>query len=366
MRITIEKIISSGDGIGWGDGKTYFVPGVLPGETVEITDAERVRRAYRANRFTVVEPAVGRREPACPLFGRCGGCSFLHMVPSLQRKVKEGIVAEFFRQNGRSLPVEPRFVSVGEFGLRTRAKVHICGGRPAFNRRASHELLPFDDCPLLHPGLSAVIRADAAHRPDGEVHYEYASQDGAWSPRDAAVVKVVAGERFRVSRGSFFQASEEGAAALAALVGELFDEVRPARLLDLFCGVGLFSLFAERRGCAVTGMELSMSAADDFGANLGPAARFIAADLDRAAELPDADLIVVDPPRTGLSPSLIRNIAGHAARDLCYVSCDGATFVRDLGLLERQGRFALIDLAIVDQFPATRHIELVARLRRET
>ncbi len=366
MRITIEKIISSGDGIGWGAGKTYFVPGTLPGETVEIIAAQRMRRAFRVTTFNVLEPSPHRREPACPLFGICGGCSFLPMAYPLQQEVKRGIVGEFFRQNGRELTVTPRFVSVGEFGLRTRAKVHIAAGKPAFNRRASHELVAFDECPLLHPGLNEIIRHDAVTRPDGAVQYEYGPASGGWSPRDAAVEKLVKGVRFRVSRGSFFQASEEGAAVLVTLIGELLDELHPARVLDLFCGVGLFSLFAARRGSLVTGIELSENAAQDFAANLGDAARFIRADLGREVRLPDADLIIVDPPRTGLPPDLIPAIAAASIRDLCYVSCDGATFVRDLGHLERQGRFSLAGLAIVDQFPATRHLELVAHLRRET
>lgn len=366
MRVTIEKIISSGDGIGWAEEKTYFVPGTLPGETVEITAVEPVRRAFRATAFTVLQKAEGRREPVCPLFGRCGGCSFLHMDYPLQQRVKEGIVAEFFRQNGAQLTVAPQWVSVGELGLRTRAKVRIVGGRPAFRRRGSHEDVPFCVCPLLHPGLNEVLRADAAARSGGEIAYEYAPQDGGWTPRDAAVVKVVGGERFRVSRGSFFQASEEGAAALAALFGELLGRLRPARVLDLFCGAGLFSLFAARRGCAVTGMEQSERAAADFAVNLGGAARFVRADLDRVDALPAADLIVVDPPRTGLSPQLVAALSAAPANELCYISCDGATFVRDLGYLERQGRFTLDALTIVDQFPATRHLELFARLRRET
>jgi len=366
LRITIEKIISSGDGIGWGDGKTYFVPGVLPGETVEIRATERMRRAFRATDFRIVTPSADRCEPACPLFGRCGGCDFLHMNTVAQERVKRGIVADFFHQNGRPLSVEPRFVNIGQFGLRTRAKVHIVGGHPAFTRRASHELVPFAECPLLHPGLNKIIHADAATRSEGTVYYEFAPGSGDWSPRAAVVVKVVKGEQFRVSRGSFFQASEEGASALVTLFGELLNELRPSRVLDLFCGVGLFSLFAARRGATVTGMELSEKAGEDFAANLGGKAQFIQADLGHEVRLPPADLIVVDPPRTGLPPDLIPSITATSARELCYVSCDGATFVRDLGRLELQGRFTLVDLTIIDQFPATHHMELVARLRRET
>jgi 23S rRNA (uracil1939-C5)-methyltransferase len=217
-------------------------------------------------------------------------------------------------------------------------------------------LVCFDRCPLLHPGLNEVLVRDAATRPDGECHYEYAPADGAWSPAVEAVEKVVAGERFRVSRGSFFQASEEGAAALVTLFEEVLRGVEPRRVLDLYCGVGLFSRIALRHGSAVTGIELSETAQRDFAANLGDSVPFIRADIGRLARLPDAELIVVDPPRTGLDPAALNAICRSTARDLWYVSCDGPTFVRDLLCLEKEGRFTLRTLAIIDQFPDTRHL----------
>jgi len=359
--VTIRKIISSGEGIGWSDGATFFVPFVIPGETVEVTDAVPARRAFRATAFSVIEPSPLRRTPPCALFGRCGGCAFLHMPYDLQREVKLSMMGEFFRQNGRGLPGTPRWVALGEMGLRSRAKVHVAGGRPAFRERLSHETVPFDTCPLLHPGLDAVIREDAARRPEGEVQYEYAPAGGGWTPRDPFVVKVVSGEPFRVSCGSFFQASEEGAAALAAQVAEVVRAVRPAAVLDLFCGAGLFSRFALKEGCSVAGLDIA--AAEDFAVNV-PGGRSRQADLSRPVALPPADLVVADPPRAGMAPALVEAIARHPAQHLCYVSCDGATFVRDLLRLERRGGFVMKDLAVVDQFPATRRIELVAHLVR--
>ncbi len=364
--VTIGKIISSGEGIGWSDGVTYFVPGVIPGETVEILAARPVRRARRAAEFRVVEPSPLRREPPCPLFGRCGGCDLLHMPYELQRETKLLILRDLFGQQKATLAVEPAFIPLPEFGLRTRTKVRILDGLPTFSRRASHERIPFDRCPLIHPALNGIIRADAAERKSGEVFYEYAPLSGGWSPRDPAVEKRVKGETFRVSRGSFFQASEEGASALVDLLESALDEERPATMLDLFCGVGLFSRFAARRGVAVIGMELSESAAGDFTANLGGGARFVRADLEHDTGLPDADLVVADPPRTGLPECLAAAIASSGAGTVLLLSCDAATFVRDLERLRRAGRFAPRSLTVVDQFPATRHLEVAALLKRET
>jgi len=362
--ITIQKIISSGDGIGWGDGKTFFVPRVIPGETVEVCTVAPLRRALFVTDFRIVEASPLRQEPCCPLFGRCGGCSFLHIPYPLHRQIKQGILEEFFRQQGEHVSVPVTTIEVGTFRLRSRAKVHITAGRAAFSRRATHELVPFDDCPLLHEGLNAVIREDTPTRDDGTLHYEYASRSGQWSPRDPVVEKVVAGELFRVSRGSFFQASEEGAAALVALLEEIIRTVRPSVVLDLFCGVGLFSRFAARAGCDVIGIDLN--AGDDFAVNV-PGGRFLQRDLTRSLSLPSADLIVADPPRVGMVPPLIEAIARHSASHLCYVSCDGATFVRDVVRLARRGRFLLRSMTLVDQFPFTARIEVVAHLvRRET
>lgn len=361
MLITIQKIVSSGDGIGWGDGKTFFVPRVIPGETVDIRSVVPLRRALLATDFRVVGPSPLRQDPPCSLFGRCGGCSFLHIPYPFHLEIKQRILEEFFRQQGERLPVPIITVKIGDFRLRSRAKVQITAGRPAFSQRSGHDLVPFDDCPLLHEGLVAVIREDAPMRADGPLHYEYAPQSGGWIPRDTSVEKVVAGEPFRVSRGSFFQASEAGATALVSLVERVIQVVKPSRVLDLFCGVGLFSRFAVRAGCAVTGIDLG--AGDDFAVNV-PSGRFLQGDLSRPFPLPPADLIIADPPRAGMVPSLIESIARHPASHLCYVSCDGATFVRDVGRLARRGRFLLRSLTLVDQFPFTARIEIVAHLVR--
>lgn len=364
--VTIGKVLSSGEGIGWSGDATYFVPGVIPGETVEILADRPVRRSRRATEFRVVEPSSLRRESPCPLFGRCGGCDLLHMPYDLQRDTKLAILKDLFRQQKVALDIDPQFVPLPEFGLRTRTKVRVVDGRPTFSRRASHERIPFDRCPLLHPALNDIVRTDAAQRKSGEVSYEYAPFSGNWSPRDAAVEKRVKGEVFRVSRGSFFQASEEGASALIDILEKTLDAERPATMLDLFCGAGLFSRFALRRGIAVTGIELSESAARDFEANLGGAARFIHADLDRDRELPRAELVVADPPRTGLPESVSKAIASSGAGTVLLISCDAATFVRDTERLRRTGHFALRSLSVIDQFPATRHIEVAALLKRET
>jgi len=364
--VTIRKIISSGEGIGWSDGVTYFVPGVIPGETVEILADRPVRRARRATDLRVVEPVPLRKEPPCPLFGRCGGCDLLHMPYELQRETKLSILKDLFHQQKVQLAIEPQFVPLPEFGLRTRTKVRILDGLPTFSRRASHERIPFDRCPLIHPALNDIVRTDAAARKGGEISYEYAPRSGGWSPRDPMVEKWVKNESFCVSHGSFFQASEEGASALVDLLERTLDEERPATMLDLFCGVGLFSRFAARRGVTVTGVELSESAAADFTANLGNGARFVRADLERDTELPDADLVVADPPRTGLPERLATAIVSSGAGTVLLVSCDAATFVRDTERLRRAGRFTLRSLTIVDQFPATRHLEVAALLKRET
>jgi len=210
--------------------------------------------------------------------------------------------------------------------------------------------------------VAAVIRDDAPHREDGELRYEYAPRSGGWIPRDRAVEKVVAGEVFRVSQGSFFQSSEQGAGALADMVSGCIRRSGAAAVLDLFCGVGLFSRFAAKEGCAVTGIDIA--SAEDFATNV-PGGRFLKGDLSRPMSLPPVDLIVLDPPRAGAAPSLIEAISRNPARDICYISCDGATLVRDIGRLARHGRFLLMSLSIVDQFPFTPRLELVAHLTRE-
>jgi len=157
MNLKIEKIISSGDGIGWTDGKTFFAPYTIPGEEIRILKAKKDRSFYRVEQFELISESKWRRDAVCPSFGLCGGCMFLHVDYEYQKEIKKSILKELFAQKKLKAPDEIEFISPGEFGVRTRAKVTVEKNKPSFKKRFSHKNIPFDNCPLIHPELNKII-----------------------------------------------------------------------------------------------------------------------------------------------------------------------------------------------------------------
>ncbi len=365
MKLKIEKVISSGDGLGWAEGKTFFVPYTIPGELISFDSFQKEKSHFRVSDFDVVEPSLRRRGPVCPLFTRCGGCSLLHMDYLAQVDVKKSILEDLFRQKGDAIGVPVEFLSIGEFGTRSRAKVSIREGLPGFRRRMSHEHVPFESCPLMHPELNRVVRENAEGFGDAEVQFELSVDTGKWLPKENAIDKYVFGKSFHVSRGSFFQSSEKAAEALVSLFLQEMEKVQPETMVDLFCGVGLFSKFASDLGVDVFGMECGPMAVRNFRINLGKKARIEKCDVSREKSFPPADLYVVDPPRSGMGKKVVDRVCAADISEMIYISCDPATFVRDYDVLKKHG-FRLKRIAILDLFPATSHFELFTSLTRET
>lgn len=358
----IEKIISSGDGIAWDDNKTYFVPFTLPGEEISVIRSRKDRSFYRVEEFSFNKSSPFRREPVCPNFGVCGGCSFLHIDYGYQKEIKLLILEEFFKKEKMdNFPAS--FFSVDEFGARNRAKICISNGKPSFFKRFSHDPVFFKKCPLISPELNDIIQKDSRIRPDGELQYEYSSASKEWLPEKKKIIKIVHGEEFLVSRGSFFQSSESAAEILVSYFLEKLELVKPSTMLDLFCGVGLFSKFAVKKGVTVTGVEIAGSSVNDFKENMGTSAKILLTDAGKAEIPPKVDLIVVDPPRTGIEKELVERINKSRLNDIIYISCGPPTFMRDVALLKKGG-FCIKDIGVADIFPNTSHFEIMAHISR--
>ena len=180
---------------------------------------------------------------------------------------------------------------------------------------------------------------------------------------EAVVTQRVRGLDLRVRADGFWQVHPGAADALAGAVLDAL-EVRPGeRALDLYCGAGLFAGVLDRAGARVTGVESDGPAVRLARTNV-PRARFIASRVERAlGRLPDADVVVLDPPRTGVDRRVVEAVSGLGARAVVYVACDPASLGRDVGRFAARG-WRLAGLRALDIFPMTHHVETVALLRR--
>lgn len=388
-----------------------FVPLALPGETVE---AEL--RGERGAVVSVQSASPMRVEPACPHFGRCGGCALQHADPAFVAEWKRGLVAIALRHRGLQAAVSPTRDAHG--AGRRRVTLHLRrqgrSWQAGFMRARSDRLEPVEACPLLAPGLAAAPRlardlgtvlgdfgsafdvaltasdtgldvavdgtGAAAAAENAEARAALAafaeandlarlSLGGeAVSMRRAPVVSMGTA-RVKPPPGAFLQATAAGEAALAGLVGDAL--AGAARVADLFAGLGPFALRLGQTAAvhAVDADAQSIAALTRAAGDAG-LTRVTAETRDlfrrpmSALELSGFDAVVFDPPRAG-AEAQSREIARSSVPLAVAVSCDPATFARDAAILAGGG-LEPETVQPVDQFRFAAHVEIVGVFRRRT
>lgn len=373
-------------------GRVVFVAGAIGGERVLAEVVDERKSFARAVSVEVSQPSPDRVVPPCPHVAEgCGGCDWQHIAEPAQRMLRRELVADVLARSGIVDPVVVAGPPLAAAGLRTTVR-GVAGpdGRFAFRRRRSHDPIQVDSCLIAHPLVEELVaegrfgsarevtirvgartgermvvvgpKAVGVRVPDG---VQVVGTDELYKGHRAWLHEEAAGRSWRVSAGSFFQASPEGAEALVSVVGGLIRDHAPAaqRLVDLCCGVGLFA-GTVGAGMAVTGVERSASAVADARHNLeGMEARLIKVAMGRWRPAP-ADVVVADPARSGLAQEGVAAVAATGAGLCVLVSCDPAAMGRDARLLAAAG-YRHVGSTVVDLFGHTSHIEVVSGFRRD-
>jgi tRNA/tmRNA/rRNA uracil-C5-methylase (TrmA/RlmC/RlmD family) len=375
-------------------GLVLFVRHALPGEVVraQVTESRDGQRFVRADAVEVLRPSAHRVEPPCPWAapGRCGGCDFQHADLAYQRELKAAVVREQFSRLARldvDVPVEP--VPGDRDGLRWRTRVEFAvdgSGRAGLRKHRSHDVVPVDDCLIADPrvvGTGVLGRSWPGERAVDVV----APSTGA----DALAVPVPSGEREaptvreRVEAASWSGELEVGArgfwqvhpGAAALFVGTVLDWLGPQpgeRAVDLYAGVGLFAaaladavgdtgavLAVESEGPATAHARANLAARDWVEIRTGRVEAVLRPLVRQGIR---ADLVVLDPPRTGAGRVVVGQVAALRPRAVAYVACDPAALARDTAYLVDEG-YALARLRALDAFPMTHHLECLALFEQE-
>lgn len=422
LTLTLDAIAHGGEAIGRHGGKAVFVPYAIPGERVRVEIVEERDRWARARLLDVLEPSPDRVEPPCPYFGpdanACGGCQWQHIAYPRQAELKQQIITDQLTRLGRiARPPVADIVALADpvadddaaasaapdflaYGYRNHVQFALTpDGRLGFRRAASHDVTAVERCLLLDPRLDDLhaaldvawpeltgVSLRAGTDPDDTlILFEAAGDDAPELEIDlpAACALLtrrgltpligepwisieVLGRRYRVSAESFFQVNTIGAAALVEIVAAYADPRPGDVLLDAYCGAGLFALALADQAGQVIGVESSPAACEDFAFNAGDLPNIAlhegaVEDVLPAlrAEGQRADIVVLDPPRAGAGPEVIRELAALGPRRMVYVSCDPATLARDAVHLAAAG-YRLVEAQPVDLFPQTFHVETVA------
>lgn len=366
----VEKLVSGGDGMVRQDGLVVFLPGALPGETVDYTAGPVKKGFARGVLRRVVVASPDRRVPPCPLYGRCGGCDLMHLSDEAQPAAKVLLVQEAFRRLGKKEIAPPSIATGPAWGYRARLQLHKdAPGAPAgFKARGSDKTVAVKACPVAAPGFADLLASGGVKLPVGRTNAFAVGSEAFLEGRDSRVTLEVAGKRLASALDGFFQSN---LALLPALIAEVLDGL-PAqgkRILDLYGGSGLFGAFLADRFDTVVEVEQNGPALALARLNVaGPLHEFHESTLEawvarQPKNTPGLDAIVVDPPRTGLSPEVTGYLGRGPAPVLVYVSCNPDTLARDTRTLEASG-WTMQGLKLFDFYPQTAHVEAVARFVR--
>ena len=372
-------------------GRVIFVRHALPGERVRLAITDRSHdRFWRADAVEILEPHPERVALRCPIAGPggCGGCDFQHVSLAEQRRLKAAVVTEQLRRlAGLEWSGAVEEVSSPETvdGLHWRTRMRYHGGhdgRAGLRVHRSHEVIavPEGGCPIASPDTPAVA---ASRWPVGSEIDTVAGAretavlvDGRLEAGEAVVTEHAAGRSFAVAASGFWQVHPAAADTLVAAVLAGLEPQPGERVLDLYCGAGLFAAALVDRGCRVWGVEADRTAVGHARRNV-PEARFTAARVERALSMRPStrprtakgrtqvprrnDLVVLDPPRSGAGRPVIEGVVARRPRAICYVACDPAALARDLGYAAALG-YAPTSIRAFDLFPMTHHVECVAVL----
>ncbi|HXN21527.1 MAG TPA: class I SAM-dependent RNA methyltransferase [Candidatus Dormibacteraeota bacterium] len=427
--VRIEKLVYGGDGLAHHEGQTVFVPFVLPGEEVAVQPMQRKKKFVRGRVERMLAPSPQRSIPPCPHFGVCGGCHYQHIPYAEQLRVKSDILRETLSRIGR-IPWNGPIVKHPSppFGYRSRAqwavRPAIAGGSDiGYFQAASSTLCPVTECSILSSRLAdtlAILRGALINGaiPVGISEIE-ASSDSAdekillnvsfdkfpASPEELAqifrgllpfleslllldrsreqfeligpgyITYRVGENSYRAGHLSFFQVNQS---LMEELVRAVAGETRGAFALDLFAGVGLFTIPLARQFERVVAVEANLAATRDLKMNLeGNSVAAESVQTDASAYVKHLrhkpDFVVLDPPRAGLPPEAVARLLELRPAQIAYLSCDPSTLARDLSAFTGQraeqsagtgsGIYEISEIHLFDLFPQTYHIESFVKLK---
>ncbi len=383
LDVTIEKIVPNGYGLAFVEGLTIFVSLAAHGDKLRVKINQIKGKTAFAEIVEIFQPSTDRQTPPCVYFGRCGGCDFQQMNYEAQLAAKVEIIRDCLTRIGKIAYDKeiPIIASPRPLNYRARAQWHLDTYRKkiGYYRRTSHDVIDVVNCPILTPELNAallkiretIVWEDFSGK---NAEIEAASADGKVSVYSTEILEpteeisfAVGGEKFFYSSKSFFQGN---LFLIEDLLRLALENAEGKTALDLYCGVGLFTLPLARKFENIMGVEANREAID-FAEKSAENARlenvkFYAESVDDFLienKLEKIDFVLLDPPRAGAEKRTIENIIKIKPKEISYISCEPSVLARDLRTFVDAG-FEITSITALDLFPQTHHVETVVRLKR--
>jgi tRNA/tmRNA/rRNA uracil-C5-methylase (TrmA/RlmC/RlmD family) len=380
IEVEIGAMAHGGHFVARHNNQVIFIRHGITGEKVKIKITAVNSKIAHADVVEVLQPSIKRVLPPCPYAGRCGGCDFQHIKIEHQSELKAQVITEQFLRIAKIdlpkmgfevkvFPVEPsdglHWRTRMDFAISPRGKIGFYGAR-------SNEVVEINDCLIADPRMNVTELADRTWKSDARVEVAVSStnevsvvRSGRSISGPTQLVEQVSGYSYKISPSVFWQSHKLAAITLVNLVISKFDVKKSDHICDLYSGVGLFSaaLLGKISDLGfITMIEMDKTAVADARRIFANKSNIKISQGLVAQQLPSvkrADLILLDPPRTGAGDSVIKQIVRFKPRKILYVSCDPASLARDSKTLIDSG-YKLDHICGYDLFPMTQHIECVA------
>ncbi len=382
-RVTLKSIGFKGDVITSLDNQKFFVSGGIPGEEVIVEIVKRPRNRTYAKVKEVIEPSPYRVVSPCPYFGRCGGCQWQHIEYRKQLELKKEMVQKHIlrRFNSEELEVKLPLGMSRPWHYRNQARFTVrSDGKLGFNEHFTKRFMQIDKCLILHPKINDVLKElqgrcmDIKHQivvrygfhtKSLMVFPEVPVDNLSFKPGNRYFEERLLGHSFKVFNSSFFQTNTLQTETIIGIIKDKLKLTGKEVLVDAYCGVGALGVLLASDAGYVIGIEESKSAISDARENIKGFDNIELIEGKTEDVLPKLkapiDVIIIDPPRTGCNPVVLKTIKDLNPERIIYISCDAYTLARDLNVLLSYG-FKIEEIQPVDMFPQTYHIESVTTL----
>jgi len=402
--ITLTTLTYGGDAIGrLPDSRAVFVPFGLPGERVRVRLVEEKKNFARGKIVEILEPAPDRIDSKCKHFGVCGGCHYQNLPYEKQVQAKTDILVDQLKRIGKieNPPVQHMIACPEPWNYRNHIQFSLDEeGKLGFQAPNSYKVIPITECHLPEPSINnfwnqlefepetnidrvslragsdddlmLVLESESPETPELEIEagisvtHIYEENTVVIAGNDHIIMRVLERD-FKVSAASFFQVNTVMAEKMVEHLLAQLPISQSSTLLDVYCGVGLFSAFFASKCKAVIGIESSESSCEDFAVNLDEFdnVELYEGEAEDAIQHLEAkpDIVLVDPPRAGLDKAVVDGILNLNPSLIAYVSCDPSTLARDAARLINGG-YTLKQVTPFDLFPQIYHIESISIFER--
>ena len=391
MKVNIIKFDHFGRGIGRIGEKIIFVDKTLPLEIVDVNIKCEKKNYYEGEIVKIIKPSKLRVKAKCPFYDKCGGCDFLHTTYDVEKDFKKNLGIEL-------LGKVDNFYEINDYNYRNKVTLHVDKNNIGYYSEKTHEIVPVDNCLLLDDNINKVLK-DLQKIAFSNYHVktiiiksnqnklllsidddidnnflkiiDYVDTvicNGKIVKGNGFIEEIIKNKIFKITSDAFFQVNKKGIMTIYQIIENYIKSKKISNVLDLYSGTGLWGILISNQVNKVMSIEINkeacLNAKDNLLKNMINNIEIINGDVkDYLDKFKNIDLVIVDPPRSGLDKKTREYLRKISSKYLIYISCDIQTLKRDLQ--ELGNIYDILKINLVDMFKGTYHCESICLLERK-